>query len=228
MLPEHLESALAQMPAFLSLHDREGRILWSSSWAYGLDRQRERIQSSNGDEVIVPEDRPVWRAAVHAAAYRREVARYRVRLQTPEAGVVTIAGRAAPVVVDNVVRYVVVLCHEVPAGGGDCERECPGVGVTRRAAEPPAVTRQELPARPAGVPAQARWLSPLGERIVACLRGRNWTRAEDVARMLDESLTGDLRAILRGLTERGILESSPGKGYRLVVEIVSASTMETE
>lgn len=72
----------------------------------------------------------------------------------------------------------------------------------------------EVPMRPDELPVVARWLSPLEERIFAALNGRGWTTASELCRLLGESDTGDIRAVIRNLVERDILDSAPSRGYR--------------
>lgn len=58
-------------------------------------------------------------------------------------------------------------------------------------------------------------LSPLEERIAGALAGRDWTPARVIADEVGEDPEGDIRAVLRNLAERQILDGCP-KGFRLV------------
>jgi hypothetical protein len=76
------------------------------------------------------------------------------------------------------------------------------------------------PARDPRVPEGARWLSPLGEKVVLVLAGREyWMPADGLAREWgEEKASHELRCLLRDLAERRILESAPNKGYRAMRE----------
>ncbi len=64
------------------------------------------------------------------------------------------------------------------------------------------------------LPASARWLSPLGEQIVAALADGQWRVTSAIVVDIGES--ADLRAVLRDLAARGILESCQRRGFRLL------------
>lgn len=83
----------------------------------------------------------------------------------------------------------------------------------------PGVSGEGLPPRDPLAPPDALWLSPLGERIVGFLAGRNgWATGDEIARALgDERASNQLRGVLHDLAERRILEAVQSKGYRLPV-----------
>lgn len=59
------------------------------------------------------------------------------------------------------------------------------------------------------------WLSPLERRIVEALSSGEWMPTRQIAQAIGEDGDGDIRAILRNLVERQILESLTAKGFRL-------------
>lgn len=75
------------------------------------------------------------------------------------------------------------------------------------------------PERPDHSNASWLWLSPLEESVVRVLidTAATWITAEEIATAIGESNNSDLRAILRNMTARGILESAQGRGYRLAL-----------
>lgn len=78
---------------------------------------------------------------------------------------------------------------------------------------------------PEGIASSASWLSPLEEKIVQALTGRDdYVPMKTLAKLVGETETGDLRAIARNLARRGILQSQPGAegGYRLKPPIEQA------
>jgi hypothetical protein len=203
---DELLLCLRQAPAFLAAFDRCGKIVFASAAAYGHTPQE--VLGASGDAHLVPEDRAAWWAAFCRARDAREKSRCRVRVRGPEPpGVFVHAVCLTPVLDPGarpVVRFVCALAEDVTHGP-----PCAG--------DAPAPAAAGLPPRPPGVPAGARWLSPLGERVVAFLagRGRAWTPAEAIAKALGEVLSHRLRNALAGLAERGILETHAGLGYRL-------------
>ncbi len=63
----------------------------------------------------------------------------------------------------------------------------------------------------------AKWLSPLERKIYGALlaSAEPCMLTSDIAAAIGESVTGDLKAILRNLVERDILESSTRTGFRI-------------
>lgn len=65
------------------------------------------------------------------------------------------------------------------------------------------------------LPAGALWLSPLETKILTALAGGDWLATKVIAERAGEDPDGDIRAILRNMVERGILESTQPKGFRI-------------
>jgi hypothetical protein len=62
-----------------------------------------------------------------------------------------------------------------------------------------------------------RWLSPLELRVVRLLCRAGWLSREEIATQLGEAPEGNLPPILSNLVARGVLESSPRKGYSVAL-----------
>jgi hypothetical protein len=61
------------------------------------------------------------------------------------------------------------------------------------------------------------YLSPVTTRVVRLLCASGWLTREEIADQLGEQPDGDLRPLLSDLVKRGILESSPRKGYMVAM-----------
>lgn len=72
------------------------------------------------------------------------------------------------------------------------------------------------PPRPAMVPPDALWLSPLEERLVAVLaaNGRYWMTGADLARVAGVQYGNRVKGKLLSLVARKIIEAAHGAGYR--------------
>jgi hypothetical protein len=64
-------------------------------------------------------------------------------------------------------------------------------------------------------PSPGRWLSPIEESIVQALSSGGWSASPQIAKVLQITDLERLKVVLTNLVDRGILESVPGKGYRL-------------
>lgn len=73
-----------------------------------------------------------------------------------------------------------------------------------------------MPAVPDGFPAGAQWLSPLEAKIMDALSAGGWMASDRIAEKIGERFGDGFKAILTNLADRGLLESRPGAGYRLV------------
>ncbi len=195
---EEVFLALRQCPCRLAILARDATIAWTSSLAYGFGEAE--ILGSQADACLHPDDRPMWRAAFYRARDRRECASVQVRLVTPEPpGEAIHQIRLFPLHEPGAseVRLVAALAEDVTH-------------------EQPAVPFIALPPRPLLVPPGAKWLSPLGERVMYCLASRwpAWTTGEAIADAISESFGHRLKASLTGLADRELVEASPGSGYR--------------
>lgn len=198
-----LPQTLAQVPAYISFIDARGRLRWCNRTSYGLSD--DDLVGLPSDQFIVEEDRPRWASYLHRVFHCREVVRYSLYFQAPT-GLVRLVGKIAPVVIDGQVRWAAVITfdatHTDPTPCEGCPVACQP---TVHPITPPAPT-----------PGRGRWLSPLEEKVLSVLTGKDWTPAERVAALVGESNGGDLRAVLRNMVERELLESAPSRGYRLV------------
>lgn len=195
---EDVIRALAQSPFFVCLIDRDGRLAFSSAFAYGLSPPD--LIGRPADEAVVPEDRPAWWDAFLRARDGREVVRYAISVRVPEVpGRVRLAGRAAPVVgADGRVEAVVTVCFDVSHGPHET---CVGC----RQASAPTIA----PAPP------PRGYSPLEAKILAGLAGKGWVVTADLAEAIGEDVSNDLRAVLRNLEALGAVELHQRQGVRL-------------
>lgn len=197
--PDCLPLVLGQMPGFLAAFCRDGKLAWSNQFAYGWDAPQLLDQPS--DTCIVEEDRPLWWAAFFRCRDRGETPSYAVRIKTLEPPYATaLAGKLYPIrrLDTGALVYIGCLCEDVTH------------------AQPPAApATPALPPRPPHVPASAKWLSPLGESIVAfvAMQPRPVT-AEVIAAGIAEPCEAKLRTTLAGLVARGILRRAGG--YELV------------
>lgn len=87
--------------------------------------------------------------------------------------------------------------------------ECGRESHTIRCDETDALCAIE-PAAPRG-----RWLSPLEERILVALEGGEWRSSGALASLVGCDEPERLKPILTNLVDRELLESAPGKGYKL-------------
>lgn len=71
--------------------------------------------------------------------------------------------------------------------------------------------------RPAGVLPHWLWLSERGLRIMEAVKVHEWTTAEEIARQIGENYGPEFRGVLKDMTDRGMLTSCQGKGYRMCV-----------
>ncbi len=70
-----------------------------------------------------------------------------------------------------------------------------------------------------GWPASWRFFSPVAEKAIAALRARgSWMSSEELANALGETCNASFKGLLGDLTDRKVLESSVGRGYRLLTE----------
>lgn len=218
MLPDEIEASLAHMPVFVSLHDRCGRLVWASRFGYGLDP--ERCRGRLASEMVHPEDRVAWEAALYRAVHRREVATYRARMLTPEVGDVTLVGWVAPVIgPGGEATGVVVVCRDVTGETGCASAGCmlsERLTVASRPA-PATPAARPTPERPAVIRTAWKWLSPLEEKVVEAVDENEYRSSECVARRVGARLCDGFRAVLTNMADRGILEPLAGKGYRLAV-----------
>ena len=62
-----------------------------------------------------------------------------------------------------------------------------------------------------------QWLSPIEKAVLAFFGNdtKSWKSSEEIAANVQLVNTRDLLGILRNMAERNILETSPGKGFRL-------------
>jgi hypothetical protein len=201
-----LIEALGQMPGFLSLFTPDGSIAWLSRTDYGVDHDSLIGQPST--TLILEDDRGQWAEWIHRVARNREQVRYSVRCRVPgpPEAIIRLTGRLSPVVLGGAVRYVCCMTFDTTYQQHESCEGCKLVPTPSLRGESPEAGRAWL------------WLSPLERRILDALAGRGWTTSKALARLVAESNSGDLRAILRNLTERLILDSSPGKGYRVKTE----------
>lgn len=84
-----------------------------------------------------------------------------------------------------------------------------------RGPAPNAVEEVPLPPLPKDAPENWAWLSPIGIRVVEVLRDKDWMSSESIATAINESATPVFKGRLQDMCDRGILESAPGRGYRL-------------
>lgn len=64
-------------------------------------------------------------------------------------------------------------------------------------------------------PTAERLLSPLEAKIVEELEHGEWRSTKAIASAIGEPPDGDIRAVLRNMVERGLLDSVTSKGFRL-------------
>lgn len=194
MLPDQFQHIISQFPAFISLFSPDGSIAWLNLTSYGMKHSDMVGQPS--DMLILEDDRPLWWESFRRALREKETVRYRVRVGTPEPPhIVTLAGKLAPVILDGQVAFVGCVCWGLTPG------------------------QAERGALPAGIPAGARWLSPICEQIVAHLDSHRdrWVKSMELARAVEAEHGNRFRAILTNLVDRRILEARPGLGYRIAV-----------
>jgi hypothetical protein len=60
-----------------------------------------------------------------------------------------------------------------------------------------------------------KWLSPTEEAILRAASATDWKKKEDIAKAAGLPCDRDFEAILRNMIERNMLESAPGRGFRL-------------
>lgn len=60
------------------------------------------------------------------------------------------------------------------------------------------------------------WLSPLEAKILTALAGGDWLASPRIAEAAGEDCSDAFKAVCSNLVERKLLESAPGRGYRLV------------
>jgi hypothetical protein len=69
--------------------------------------------------------------------------------------------------------------------------------------------------RPVEMPMHWLFFSSREKGIVSACHADGWMTAEQISAALGESPTTELRAVLRNLVERQVLESATSRGYRL-------------
>jgi DNA-binding IscR family transcriptional regulator len=77
------------------------------------------------------------------------------------------------------------------------------------------LARAEQGGRPATLEPAWPAFSPVEQSIVKIMPTTGWMTTETLAAKIGESPTSDLKAILRNLVARGVLESAQGNGFRL-------------
>ena len=190
--PSQFENILAQCPCFLTLLNREGQMTWLSHGAYGHDHRS--FIGLPGDTAVLEDDRHIWWDSFYRAQDDRAVVRYRLRIGTPEPPYVAVLeGRLSPVVFDNTVSHLFCVAWDVSRGTTD---------------------RSPIPV---GIPAGARWLSPLEERVVRYLDANRdrWIGSAELAAEVGEPNGHRFKSQLTGLVDRAILEARTGSGYRI-------------
>jgi hypothetical protein len=111
MTSHELARALEAFPAFLSLFDPEGVLLWSNRWAYGVTR---RLIGRKVDDLVVPDCRPAWQESFRRCVHLREVVDYAVKVRvSANPGIVALTGRMAPIVKRERVTMVSVVSHDM-------------------------------------------------------------------------------------------------------------------
>ncbi len=68
---------------------------------------------------------------------------------------------------------------------------------------------------PTSAPHGALWLSPVCEKILAFLTSGDWVSSQKIAEAVGEDCNDLFKGRLADMVDRGILESAPGKGYRM-------------
>ena len=103
-----------------------------------------------------------------------------------------------------------------PKGSRICfELEQGSDGVRLNVVVPPLSPDDE----PAPMPLNSNWqfLSPLTLRVVRLLASKGWLTREEIARELNEPPEGKITVLLPDLVDRGVIESSPRKGYQIAM-----------
>ncbi len=102
--------AIEQSSSFVSLFDREGRIVWTNRLAYGIGKA---IIGKPSDTLVWEEDRDRWWEAFRRVIHHREPVEYVVRIVVPEPPkFVRLVGRLGPVVQRNRVHQVLSICDD--------------------------------------------------------------------------------------------------------------------
>lgn len=103
----HFLDCMSQVPAFISILDLGGNLLWCNRFGYGYDRS---ILGQPISLVFVEEDRSIWDAAFRRAIEGSQGVRYALRLRVPTPpGWSPISGRLSGVSIGGVVTYVVAV-----------------------------------------------------------------------------------------------------------------------
>jgi hypothetical protein len=84
-------------------------------------------------------------------------------------------------------------------------------------APPPPPSCAGCPGRcgPAAAPRRGRFFSPLEEQILSALSKGGWLSSNQLAEALKLADSEKLKSILTNLVDREVIESMPGRGYRL-------------
>lgn len=182
-----LRAILAQLPGYLTILDRRGRLRWTFRYEYG--HTPGTAVGRPGEDFVFEADRPAWREAFERVVRLRQPQALVTRIKTAEPPGVTLCHhRLAAVVVGAKVRYVACVSWE--------EEPKPAPATDRAGGW--------------------RMFSDKEQAIINALRGKGAMTSEELARLLGKPLTNEMRARLRGLSERGVIDVTQREGVRLL------------
>lgn len=183
-----------QAPVLVKIVARDG-LLVHSNFAYGLGHGA--LIGQPAELAVQEQDRERFLHVLRRARLG-EQAHFVVRMLAEEEPTgLLMAGEATPVRSEGgrveQVLVVAMDCDRLARLARDADAEVGGDGRTR-----------------------GEWFSELGARVYTLLRSRKGKAltAEQIARELGESITGDLRPVLREYVSRGVIEGGQGRPYR--------------